>query len=144
MNKKAIQLIEKMIEEDDYQTVSFFALGLNVSTRTIFNYLEFIEEELKDSDLYVHKVQGRGIRLIGSQKDKIDLLHSLNGVEVLSTLERQLIIIQKLILEEQTLTYQKLSDYFMARLLMVFIRYFMNLLVSISFMFLISIQGVCS
>lgn len=113
MNKKAIQLIEKMIEEDDYQTVSFFALGLNVSTRTIFNYLEFIEEELKDSDLYVHKVQGRGIRLIGSQKDKIDLLHSLNGVEVLSTLERQLIIIQKLILEEQTLTYQKLSDYFM-------------------------------
>ena len=38
MNKKAIQLIEKMIEEDDYQTVSFFALGLNVSTRTIFNY----------------------------------------------------------------------------------------------------------
>ena len=104
---------EKMIEEDDYQTVSFFALGLNVSTRTIFNYLEFIEEELKDSDLYVHKVQGRGIRLIGSQKDKIDLLHSLNGVEVLSTLERQLIIIQKLILEEQTLTYQKLSDYSM-------------------------------
>ena len=57
MNKKAIQLIEKMIEEDDYQTVSFFALGLNVSTRTIFNYLEFIEEELKDSDLYLHKVQ---------------------------------------------------------------------------------------
>ena len=26
MNKKAIQLIEKMIEEDDYQTVSFLSL----------------------------------------------------------------------------------------------------------------------
>lgn len=113
MNSKTIQLLEKLIEEEDYQTISFYAQALHVSTRTVFNYLSLIEDELQDQTIYIHKVQGTGICLIGSKKDKIDLLHTINGIDVLSTLERQLIITQMLIIEERTVTYQGLSDYFM-------------------------------
>lgn len=110
-------LIKIMLNEEEYKPMSYYSSILNVSPRTLYSDINAINCYINEFKMEVDRRPGQGIKLIGDLNEKIELLHSLNSSnekeQSFSTKERQLEIVKLLLLEEKTISYQKLSDYFL-------------------------------
>jgi Transcriptional antiterminator len=106
-----------MLNEDGYKQMKFYSGILNISLRTLYSDINAIDCFINEFDMAVDRKPGLGVKLLGSPENKIGLLQSLkfdNEIETVFTpKERQLEILRLLLVEEKTLTYEKLSNYFL-------------------------------
>lgn len=116
LNSRQKDLIKMMINESNYKTMNEYSTLLNISPRTLYSDIGIINEYLKAFNMEVEKKPRVGIKLCGNPQEKIQMMKSLNNnyesENQYSTAERQLKIIKMLLIEEQTISYQKLADYF--------------------------------
>ncbi len=118
MNKRQVALLKKLIIEDDYQPIKYFADIFNVSVKTISKDLDKIDEIINDIGVNLDRKQGLGIKLYytPSQLDELNIL--LNNIKI-SNGDRDLeyrrieILLNLLINTNQYTTIQKLSDKYM-------------------------------
>lgn len=110
-------LIKMLLNEDDYKSMNYYSSILNVSPRTLYSDINAINCFIKKFHMEVNRKPGQGIKLVGNLSEKMELLHSLNSgnekKQTFSTKERQLEIARFLLVEEKTISYQKLSDHFL-------------------------------
>lgn len=116
LNSRQKDLIKIMINEADYKTMKYYSAYIKVSPRTLFSDVEIINNYLKDFNLLVEKKPRVGIKLIGDIESTLKVIEDLNNnfksTKAYSTEERQLEILKMLLVEEKTISYQKLSEYF--------------------------------
>lgn len=116
LNSRQKDLIKIMINEADYKTMKYYSAYIKVSPRTLFSDVEIINNYLKDFNLLVEKKPRVGIKLIGDIESMLKVIEDLNNnfksTKAYSTEERQLEILKMLLVEEKTISYQKLSEYF--------------------------------
>lgn len=110
-------LIKIMINETEYRTMNDYSSLLKVSPRTIYTDIENINNYFKGKDIKIEKKPRVGIRLIGDLKTKVKITELFNEKvkeeSEYTTKERQFEIIRRLLVEEEIISYQKLSDDFL-------------------------------
>ena len=117
LNIRHKNLIKTMLNEKDYKPMRYYSGILNISPRTLYSDINAINCFIEKFEMLVDRKPGLGIKLTGNPEKMTELLHYLNynskGETTLSPKERQLEIGRLLIVKEETLNYQKLSDYFL-------------------------------
>src|SRR5699024_1046517 len=103
----------------DYKPAAYFAKEIDVSSRTIYSDLDKIEDYSSDLALnvFIEKKTGVGLLLVGDTEDKMQLLDEIKDEkrehqEGISPQKRRLEIAKILILDEKTITLQKMADKF--------------------------------
>lgn len=116
-NSKLIQFLNYIIEEQDFQKTSMFARKLNVSNKTISNYvneLKYYIRCMSNIHLEIVSKHGVGIRmegtLIDKQTFKESFVHGLDDYP--SSNQRQKSILEKLLMRDEVISIRKLSDEF--------------------------------
>ncbi|MDU5106082.1 MULTISPECIES: BglG family transcription antiterminator [unclassified Clostridium] len=116
LNSRQKDLIKMIINEVDYKTMKYYASSIKVSPRTIYTDIEIINDNLKDFKVTIEKKPRVGIKLTGDTENIIKVIKILNNKinieNVYSSEERQLDILKMLLVNEETISYQKLSEYF--------------------------------
>ena len=109
-------LLKILISEDDYRSMNHYSKVLNISTRTLYSDINAINCSINKYHVRIDRKTGQGIKLLGKLSDKMQLLYCINYEDEkekkYSTKERQLEIARLLLIEEETVSYQKLSEYF--------------------------------
>lgn len=77
-NKRINEIVRILLEEENYITISKISDMLDVSNKTVRNDLLQLDKTLKSSGLELVKKTGVGIRIYGSEKDKLKILNRVN------------------------------------------------------------------
>lgn len=105
-----------MLNEEEYKPMKFYSNILNISSRTLYSDINKVDYLIKKFQIVIDRKPNSGVKLVGSPEKKAELLNSLKFNTqcemVFSPKERQLKIARLLLVEEEILSYQKLSDYF--------------------------------
>lgn len=116
LNSRQKDLIKLMINESNYKTMNEYAGILKISPRTLYSDIEIINNHLKSFQTEIQKKPRVGIKLCGNHQEKMQLLKNVNSKcdieNQYSTEERHFEIMKMLFIDEQTISYQKLADYF--------------------------------
>lgn len=116
LNSRQKDLIKLMINESNYKTMNEYAGILKISPRTLYSDIEIINNHLKSFQTEIQKKPRVGIKLCGNHQEKMQLLKNVNSKcdieNQYSTEERHFEIMKMLLIDEQTISYQKLADYF--------------------------------
>lgn len=109
---KMITFYQLIFKQTGFKKTSFFAQELNVSTKTIYNYLSELEYQLKDYDLTLIRKAGVGLLVEGSDSEKKLFLNDMldGGIQVSSTAERREEILEKLLMMDSIVSVRKLSE----------------------------------
>lgn len=114
IKKRKYQLIKLLSQEREFKPMSYYASKLNVSSRTISNDLNDLEELFKKYNLTIKRRPNYGVLLQGKDIDLQRLLMNFNdeisGSLLKERYERQAKIIKEIVLEEKVVTYEELSD----------------------------------
>lgn len=117
LNCRQKDLLRALLNEMSYKTMGQYSQIMNVSERTLYNDLKEISEVIKQYKITIEKKPRIGIRLNGDIKDKNYVLNTINNSNQknieFTTKERQLKILKMLLVEEEIISYQKLSDIFL-------------------------------
>ncbi|MGN1182226.1 MAG: BglG family transcription antiterminator, partial [Faecalibacillus sp.] len=117
MNQRQKQMLETLINQDDYITVQTLADQFHVSLRTAHNDLKEIEEILYDHEMNLSKKPKVGIKINAPLSQKKSLLNYINphkeSIEVLSTKMRRMKIFARLLSHSEGTSLNKLSDEFL-------------------------------
>ena len=115
ISKRQAKLIELMSEREEYLPAKYYADCLKVSERTIFNDITKLEGLLTTYHIVIDKKPNLGIKLCG---EIISLDHLIQDVfkktkikdsTYYTPLDRQILIVKSLLIENKTVTYQSLS-----------------------------------
>ncbi len=118
MNKRQVDLLKKLIVQDEYQPIKYFSNILGASVKTISKDLDDIEEVINSIGVSIDRKQGMGIRLCYTppQLDKLNnILNNIvlfDGDKVVEH-RRTEILLNLLINTNKYTTIQKLSDRYM-------------------------------
>ena len=112
LTKRQKELLEFLTQEDDFQTVEYFASKLGVSKRTTHIELGIIEEYVQRSGEYLEKKRGVGIALRGL-KEVSSPLEPQEGSDVYDTFNRRIQIMNRLLFKEKLVSFNHLSESFM-------------------------------
>ena len=116
LNSRQKDLIKMMINEVDYKTMKYYSASINVSPRTLYTDVEIINNYLKDFKVIIEKKPRLGIKLVGDTQSIMKVIEILNNniniEKSYSTEDRQLEILKMLLVNEETISYQRLSEYF--------------------------------
>ena len=116
MNTRQKKLISLLVQNDEYLPVAHYAKLLGKTNRTIYSDLEKIQANCLDAELLIDKKPRIGIKLVGEAAAKMQLLEILdqpcNGCNECTPFDRQLLIAKMLLVDEETVTQQKLSEQF--------------------------------
>lgn len=110
-------LVSELIHSSSFVSASYLAKTIQASQRTVYIYLDEIEETVKQANSLLERKTGKGIRLIadGSQKRYLKTIMDNNASKDMDPDRRQVAIVKRL-LEGETLSYSKLADdYFVSR-----------------------------
>lgn len=110
LNERQMSLIEILVKQKGYITIKSYAKELNVSNRTIHNDLNVISEYLIIKGYQIIKQPGRGVTL--NQLKNHNIQEKSNMESLYSTEGRRLRIIEMLLFENRTVTFEHLSDTF--------------------------------
>ncbi|WP_284141797.1 MULTISPECIES: PTS sugar transporter subunit IIA [unclassified Virgibacillus] len=117
MNKtdsRRFNLYKLLMEELDYRPANFFSTRLSVSTKTIYDDVEYLNR-LMDNVAYIDKIPRKGLILKGTEaairnaERKIMQLISPCYLSF-SPEERQREIVKRLFLKKEYMTYEQLSE----------------------------------
>ncbi|MBO1305642.1 transcription antiterminator [Enterococcus sp. 669A] len=112
LTRRQKELLELLTQENDFQTVEYFAGKLGVSKRTTHIELQIIEEYVQSSGKYLEKKRGVGIALRGLKEVETTKENS-EGSDVYDTFNRRIQIMNQLLFEEKLVSFNYLSDNFM-------------------------------
>lgn len=106
-------LLSELMSSSSFVSASFLAKKIQASKRTVYVYLNEIEEAADKANAILEKKTGKGIRLVANtqQKQLISKYMSETTLREMDPERRQATIIKRL-LEGQTLSYSKLADEF--------------------------------
>ncbi len=111
--RRSNDLIKLLIQKNDFFPTSFYSDILNVSEKTIYNDIQELEPHLKQYNLSIIKKPRHGIKLEGLQTNIDKLITKLKFDSNLdsnsASLKRQIEIIRRLIVENQSTSYEELS-----------------------------------
>ncbi|WP_232019563.1 helix-turn-helix domain-containing protein [Enterococcus faecium] len=85
LSKRESQLIELLLEEENFQPASFFSEKLNVSNKTIYQDIQKLGQFLNRFELKIEKKPRMGIYLIGTSTKKNDAKIFITSKEAMST-----------------------------------------------------------
>ncbi|MGG5318470.1 BglG family transcription antiterminator [Enterococcus sp. AZ072] len=112
LTKRQKELLELLTQENNFQTVEYFASKLGVSKRTTHIELGIIEEYVQSSGEYLEKKRGVGIALRGLREVASAKEHN-EGSDLYDTLSRRIQIMNMLLFEEKIVSFNHLSENFM-------------------------------
>lgn len=109
---KMITFYQLIFKQTSFQKTSFFAHQLNVSTKTIYNYLSELEYQIKTYDLKLIRKPGVGLYLEGNEQEKKMFLNTMleGGVQISSTSMRRDEIMETLLMYDSIVSVRKLSE----------------------------------
>lgn len=109
---KMIMFYQLIFKQTGFKKTSFFANELNVSRKTIYNYLHELEYQLKDYKISLIRKAGVGLLIEGSDSEKKKFLNNMidGGIQISSTSERRKEILEKLLMMDCTVSVRKLSE----------------------------------
>ncbi|MBP1042414.1 transcription antiterminator [Vagococcus sp. BWB3-3] len=111
LSKRQKELLELLIEQEEFQTVKFFSRKLGVSERTLHSELTLVEDYLNSSEAYIEKKRGVGIVLRlpreGSQSSEEP------EMDVFSILNRRIQMMELLLFSPERISFNGLSELFM-------------------------------
>nr|WP_239644725.1 BglG family transcription antiterminator [Enterococcus crotali] len=105
-------LASLLIKQNGFQTVKYYANKLNISERTVHSDLKVVEEYLTQEGYRIEKRPGLGISI----KRSVEIPQKIAEVlekNIYSTAGRREKIIQLLLFENQTVTFELLSEMFL-------------------------------
>ncbi len=109
------KLVKLMTDKQEYMPAKYYANLLNVSERTIFNDITKLEEAFHSFEVKFERKPNQGIKLSGDIVSSDTFYQQLRRKTdsdenvIYSSLDRQILIVKWLLIENQTLTYQFLS-----------------------------------
>ncbi|MCC5895650.1 MAG: transcription antiterminator [Alkalibacterium sp.] len=115
--KNKQKLVELLVKTEQFETASSLADQLGVSPRTVYSYLDEIEDVLIKSDTILEKKPGLGTRIIGDAEAKNGLLLSMHqkGTIDLDPIERQAYLL-KALLKGKRMSYIEMAEqYYVSR-----------------------------
>lgn len=107
-----------MLSNQEYKTVKHYSELLKVSQRTIHNDIKGMEKFLHHFHLIVQKKPSSGVKIEGEMNEKLNFLkylktqYEMDDLQDFSPSDRKIQIKKMLLIEEQILSYQGLSDLF--------------------------------
>lgn len=110
-------LVNELLHSSSFVSASYLAKKIQASQRTVYIYLDEIEEAAEKANALLERKTGKGIRLIadGSQKRYLKTILENNALKDMDPDRRQVAIVKRLLAGE-TLSYSKLADdYFVSR-----------------------------
>lgn len=116
MVKVKEQFYQMLMEAKGFAKPDEYGKKLNVSLKSIYNYLSDLDPYLKEYDLNLIRKSGKGIYIEGSQENKNELLNELIYGNQISSEERREQIYEDLLMREKVLSINKLAeDYYVSR-----------------------------
>lgn len=115
LNQRQKKLIHLLVQNENYLPVAFYSEKLGKSSRTIYSDLEKIQVFLTKEPLILEKKPRVGIQLQGTLSDKMQLLEKIKDKATegtVETQERQWQIAKRLLIDDETVTQQKLAKQF--------------------------------
>lgn len=115
LNQRQKKLIHLLVQNENYLPVAFYSEKLGKSSRTIYSDLEKIQVFLTKEPLILEKKPRVGIQLQGTISDKMQLLEKIKDKAIegtVETQERQWQIAKRLLIDDETVTQQKLAQQF--------------------------------
>lgn len=115
LNKREIDFIHLLIEENEYKPISYYAKKLNVSTKTLQSDLKTIRNYLERYHIFINAGSGKGILIQFENEDREKLLSDLRQQEEKPKEEssgerRELILKDMLLNTNEKISIQKLSQ----------------------------------
>ncbi|HAL10245.1 BglG family transcription antiterminator [Mammaliicoccus vitulinus] len=110
LTDRQTSLVEILVKQKGYATIKSYAEKLHVSNRTIHNDLNAISDYLVTQGYQIVKQPGRGV-IVNQLKSK-NVQDESNINSLYSTEGRRLRIIEMLLFENRTVTFEHLSDIF--------------------------------
>lgn len=115
LNSRQTKLLHLLVQNEHYLPVSFYSEKLGKSNRTLYSDLKKIQLLLEKKTLVLEKKPRVGILLKGTVEEKMHFLEQHIGVnteEAVGSQKRQWEIVKKLVINEETVTQQLLSQQF--------------------------------
>lgn len=116
MNNRQEQLLDLLLNMEQYQTIKALSDTIQVSVSTVHNDLNVIAEMLENKQMQLHKKPSVGVKIIGSDVQKKDLLHGLTTQRktsnIMSAEIRRMRILAKLLYYRDGTSLNKLSEEF--------------------------------
>lgn len=116
LSKRESGLVKELLGSKEYKTIKYYADLLQVSERTIHNDLTKIAPVIAAENIEIEKKPGCGIKVRGEPKNKQRMLQMVSHPPLynvnLTPYERQLEILKRLLIDEKSISYQKLTDDF--------------------------------
>jgi transcriptional antiterminator len=116
LNNRQEQLLDLLLNIEQYQTIKALSDTIQVSISTVHNDLNVIAEMLENKQMQLHKKPSVGVKIIGSDVQKKDLLHGLTTQRKTSTIMsaeiRRMRILAKLLYYRDGTSLNKLSEEF--------------------------------
>ena len=117
LNNRQKKLLKELLSQNIFLKTVDLAKMLEVSQKTIVNDLVVIEEQLDIYNSTVERKSRLGIKVNINNEERQILLKMLNentlSQDNYSIINRQLKILKKLLIDEEVVSYQKLSEYFL-------------------------------
>lgn len=109
---KMFTFYQMLFNQKSFQKTIYFAHELNVSTKTIYNYLSELEYQIKKYEISLIRKPGVGLKVDGSESEKKAFLNNVlgDGFQKSSTSERRDAILEKLLMLDEIVSIRKLSE----------------------------------
>ena len=113
MNSRQIKFLILLQQQSEYKPASFFAKWLSVSTKTIYSDVNVLYDILKSNGITLDSSPRIGIKVNGSSAQLnaiIEEMDTSDKIDIFAPTIRRLNIIKMVVLEDQTLNLDDLSD----------------------------------
>lgn len=113
MNSRQIKFLKLLQQQSEYKPASFFAKWLSASTKTIYSDVNVLYDILKSNGITLDSSPRIGIKVNGSSAQLnaiIEEMDTSDKIDIFAPAIRRLNIIKMIVLEDQTLNLDDLSD----------------------------------
>lgn len=111
MKNYEIPFIQELCHQLDFQPIKYFAEKLGVSTKTLSNTIQKLNQVLPDHHLYIESKHGVGIRLTGTKANKAYYLAQIESDEQIEEVQKRTEdILEQLLLHDQVVSVRTLCE----------------------------------
>ncbi len=108
-----VRFYKLLVQTQEYKSADYFALKLDLSTKTIYNYLDEFDYFKGDFNLSIDRIQNVGIKLSGSFEESSAFIQFLQTNErKFDPSTRKYAILEELLMYDNTISIRKMSEKF--------------------------------
>ncbi|HGH7325498.1 TPA: transcription antiterminator, partial [Enterococcus faecium] len=116
MIERHVNLLKLLSRQEDFKPASFFSDKLAVSTKTIYQDIELLEDYVVNYQVTIERLPSLGIKLIGDRKNVEHLISSVENYlekDIYSPEKRRVEIIKEVLFGDKPVSLTHLSQSFM-------------------------------